>query len=143
MIVLRPDNFFGNDSQNDQGQRYGHFCSGEWFRFAQAHMAATLARNQPLWEDQQNLRVVPAFWHGGLSRALHELLTIFPMEPWVPLQYPPRLPIPIVVLYLPPHVRCFPSPPVDRLGPPADPDTIQWHDEQAEHLRGVSPRSVQ
>jgi hypothetical protein len=47
-------------------------------------------------------RTVPAFWW-GLSRHLVELPLIYPHL--TPLRYQPRLPIPIAVLYLPPHER--------------------------------------
>jgi hypothetical protein len=42
-------------------------------------------------------RTVPAFWW-GLSRHLVELPSIYPHL--TPLRYQPRLPIPIVVLYI-------------------------------------------
>jgi hypothetical protein len=51
-------------------------------------------------------RTVPAFWR-GLSRHLIELDTIFPHL--VPLCLPPLLPIPIIVLYLPAHLRSLPT----------------------------------
>ncbi len=47
-------------------------------------------------------RVVPAFWW-GLSRYLVELPPIYPHK--TPLLLSPKLPIPICVLYLPPHPR--------------------------------------
>lgn len=86
-------------------------------------------------------RVIPAFWH-GLSRYIQELPLLRPTEPWLPMQFPPRLPIPIVVLYLPAHVRTFPVPRVRRLEPSTDADEIRWHAEQAQHLRGLPPRSL-
>ena len=43
---------------------------------------------------------VPACWW-GLSRYLIELPTIYPHV--TPLRFPPKVPIPVCVLYLPPH----------------------------------------
>ena len=60
-------------------------------------------------------RVVPAFWH-GLSRHIQELPLLQPLDPWAPLQYPPLLPIPLVILYLPPFVRSLPIDSVHRVG---------------------------
>jgi hypothetical protein len=50
-------------------------------------------------------RTLMAFWH-GLSRHINELATIYPHR--TPMRVPPILPIPIVVLYLPPHVGSLP-----------------------------------
>jgi hypothetical protein len=86
-------------------------------------------------------RVVPAFWH-GLSRYIRELPLLRPDDPWLPMAFPPRLPIPIVVLYLPAHVRSVTPARPRRLEPSADPDEVLWHTEQAELLRGLSPRSL-
>jgi hypothetical protein len=50
-------------------------------------------------------RVLPAFWH-NLSKNITELGSIMASE----LSSPPRLPIPVIVLYIAPHTRCLPSP---------------------------------
>jgi hypothetical protein len=82
-------------------------------------------------------RTVPAFWW-GLSRHLIELSTIYPHL--TPLRYPPLLPIPVVVLYLPPHQRCLSI--KDRLAPSAVPANAFWHRQQAALLRGLPPKSI-
>jgi hypothetical protein len=82
-------------------------------------------------------RTVPTFWW-GLSRHLVELPTIYPHL--TPLRYPPLLPIPIVVLYLPPHERSLST--KDRLAWPAVPANAFWHRQQAAMLRGLSPKSI-
>jgi hypothetical protein len=82
-------------------------------------------------------RTVPTFWW-GLSRRLVELPTIYPHL--TPLRYPPLLPIPIVVLYLPPHERSLST--KDRLAWPAVPANAFWHRQQAAMLRGLSPKSI-
>ena len=81
-------------------------------------------------------RVVPAFWH-GLSRYVVELPAIYPTEPWLPLRYPPSLPIPIVVLYIAPHLRALPVTSPSRVGPSPSAALVRWHREQAEHMRRV------
>jgi hypothetical protein len=83
-------------------------------------------------------RTVPAFWW-GLSRHLIELPTIYPHL--TPLRYQPLLPIPIVVLYLPPHQRTLST--KDRLARPAASANALWHRQQAALLRGLPPKSVQ
>jgi hypothetical protein len=82
-------------------------------------------------------RTVPAFWW-GLSRHLVELPTIYPHL--TPLQYPPMLPIPIVVLYLPPHLRSLST--KDRLAYSAVPANAFWHRQQAALLRGLPPKPI-
>ena len=82
-------------------------------------------------------RTVPAFWW-GLSRHLIELPTIYPHL--TPLRYPPLLPIPVVVLYLPPHQRCLST--KDRLARSAVPADAFWHRQQAALLRGLPPKSI-
>jgi hypothetical protein len=82
-------------------------------------------------------RTVPAFWW-GLSRHLIELSTIYPHL--TPLQYPPMLPIPIVVLYLPPHQRSLST--KDRLARSVVPANAFWHRQQAALLRGLPPKST-
>ena len=83
-------------------------------------------------------RTVPAFWF-GLSRHLVELETLAPRS--FPLHNPPLLPIPIVVLYLPPHTRRLPT--KDRLGKAPPPPEARWHREQADKMRGLPPRSIE
>jgi hypothetical protein len=53
---------------------------------------------------------------------------------------PPILPIPVIVLYLPPHQRSLPT--KDRLACVAVPANTKWHREQAALLRGMSPLPV-
>ena len=80
---------------------------------------------------------VLAFWW-GLSCHLIELPTIYPHL--TPLQYPPMLPIPIIVLYLPPHQRSLST--KDRLAQAAVPANALWHWQQAALLRGLSPKPI-
>jgi hypothetical protein len=82
-------------------------------------------------------RTVPAFWW-GLSRHLIELPTIYPHL--TPLRYQPLLPIPIVVLYLPPHERFLST--KDRLAWTAVPANAFWHRQQAALLRRLPPRPI-
>ena len=82
-------------------------------------------------------RVVPAFWF-GLSRHLRELPMVHPRETDLAIQ--PALPIPIVVLYLAPHVRSLPAP--DRVVPSSKPKGLKWHREQAELLRRLPPSTL-
>jgi hypothetical protein len=82
-------------------------------------------------------RTVPAFWW-GLSRHLVELPSIYPHL--TPLWYQPRLPIPIVVLYLPPHKRSLPT--KDRLARPPMAGNAFWHRQQAALMGGLSPKPV-
>lgn len=77
-------------------------------------------------------RIVPAFWR-GLSKQLVELPAVYPHL--TPLPFPPVLPIPITVMYLPPHHRTMPT--RDRLDAPAPPPAARWHQEQAAEMRGV------
>jgi hypothetical protein len=64
---------------------------------------------------------VPAFWW-GLSRHLIELPTVHPHL--TPLQHPPMLPIPIIVLCLPPHQRSHST--KDRLACSATPTPMPF-----------------
>jgi hypothetical protein len=80
---------------------------------------------------------VPAFW-SGLSRHLVELLTIYPHL--APLRYQPSLPIPIIVLYLPPHQRSLST--KDRLARVADPAYAFGYRQQAALLRGLPPKPI-
>jgi hypothetical protein len=77
-------------------------------------------------------RTVPAFWR-GVSRHLVELPTLFPHETTLP--FPPILPIPVIVLYLPPHQRSLST--KDRLARVTVPPNTRWHREQAALLRGL------
>jgi hypothetical protein len=81
-------------------------------------------------------RTLMAFWH-GLSRHLVELAPIYPHK--TVMKYPPALPIPITVLYLPCHVRTLPLP---RLDTPPLPNDARWHRQQAAHMRGLPPRAL-
>jgi hypothetical protein len=82
-------------------------------------------------------RTVPTFWW-GLSRHLVELPSIYPHL--TPLRYQPRLPIPIVVLYLPPHEGSLPT--KDRLARPPLAANAFWHRQQAALMRGLPPKPV-
>jgi hypothetical protein len=82
-------------------------------------------------------RTVPAFWF-GLSRYIRELTMFRPAE--FPFVNPPRLDIPIVVLYLAPHVRTLPT--KNRLDRPPPPPGSLWHRKQAEAMRGLPPRPL-
>jgi hypothetical protein len=82
-------------------------------------------------------RVVQAFWW-GLCRHIKELATFYPHL--TPLRLQPTVPIPVVVLYLPPHQRSLPT--KDRLDRAALPPEADWHREQAALMRGLSPRPV-
>jgi hypothetical protein len=75
-------------------------------------------------------RTVMDQW-SGLSRHIRELDTIFPHK--TPLRFPPRLPIPIIVLYLAPHSRVLP--PTPRLDTSPKPTGFRWHDREAERMR--------
>lgn len=83
-------------------------------------------------------RVVPAFWF-GLSRHIIELPLVHPREHSLAVQ--PVLPIPIVVLYLAPHVRMLPDP-KSRMDRPSNPSGLKWHRTQAEILRGLQPSNI-
>ena len=82
-------------------------------------------------------RTVPAFWW-GLSRYLVELPTLYPHL--TPLPIPPKVPIPIVVLYLPPHERLLSS--KDRLDITPVPANALWHRQQAALLRGLPGKPI-
>ena len=77
-------------------------------------------------------RIIPGCWR-GLSRCLHELTTLYPHE--TDLAFPPLLPIPITVLYLPRHVRRLDL--TDRLGKTPAPKGARWHQAQAQQMRGM------
>jgi hypothetical protein len=79
-------------------------------------------------------RVIPAFWF-GLCRHIKELDPVKPRE--FALAQQPILPIPIIVLYLPPHVPTLRS--TSRLDKPPPPSGYKWHKAQAELLRGLPP----
>jgi hypothetical protein len=82
-------------------------------------------------------RVLPAFWH-GLSRHIIELPTIYPhrTDNAVCMRFPPAIPIPVVILYIPSHTRALRVSP-SRLDPTTPPSQIRWHREQAEFVRGL------
>lgn len=77
-------------------------------------------------------RVLDDAWR-HLSRYLIEIDLIFPHNETLPT--PPLLPIPIVVLYLPPHERVLALP--KRMEQPADPPNAAWHRQQAAQMRGL------
>jgi hypothetical protein len=77
-------------------------------------------------------RILPAFWR-GLSRHVVELPSINPRT--ADLAYPPLLPIPITVLYLPPHVGELPR--RNKLDKAPTPHRAYWHKRQAERMRRV------
>ena len=86
-------------------------------------------------------RVIPAFWH-GLSRHIQELPMIHPFAATGGLRHPSRLPIPVIVLYLPPYVHVLPPPRHPRMGLPAQTGEVRWHEEQAARMRGLPPRGL-
>ncbi len=77
-------------------------------------------------------RVLAATWR-GLSRKLVELQPIDPIT--ADLAFPPTLPIPVTVLYLPEHTRRTPT--RNRLDRPPVPRGARWHQEQADQMRRV------
>jgi hypothetical protein len=80
-------------------------------------------------------RVVPGFWF-GLSRHIKELAHFQPRD--FPLFSQPVLPIPVIVLYLAPHVPTIPSK-HSRLDRPPAARGARWHRQQAEQMRGLPP----
>lgn len=86
-------------------------------------------------------RVLPAFWQ-NLSKYVIELPTLYPHRSDLAfsLSRPPLLPIPVLVLYLPPHVRRVP--PRDRLDQASPPHRARWHQKQAEEMRRLPPTPV-
>lgn len=86
-------------------------------------------------------RVVPGFWF-GLSRHIKELPYFQPRD--FPLTSQPVLPIPVIVLYIAPHVPAIPSK-HSRLDRTPAALGARWHRQQAEHLRGLPsiPLSVE
>ena len=81
-------------------------------------------------------RTCAASW-SGISKYISRHATIYPHK--TPLRFPPVLPIPIEILYLPPHVRSLPLP---RLDPAPSPSGAKWHKQQAALMRGLSGSSV-
>jgi hypothetical protein len=77
-------------------------------------------------------RTLAGSWR-GLSRYIFELEILDPTS----LPNPPALPIPIVVLYLPPHTPVLCSPP--RLDASPLPANARWHRQQAAFMRGLPP----
>jgi len=69
----------------------------------------------------------------GLSKYIKNIRTIYPHKE--PLQYSPFLPIPIEILYIPPHVSRLPEP--DRSIPFSNPELLQ-HRAEAEEMRWLS-----
>jgi hypothetical protein len=83
-------------------------------------------------------RTSAAMWR-GISRHLVELPTLYPHL--TPLRFRPILPIPVTVLYLPPHQRSLPV--HDRLGSTPVSSLEKWHREQAALLRGLPSTPVE
>jgi hypothetical protein len=81
-------------------------------------------------------RILQKRW-SRLSRHVVEI-GVFPQDE-VPHQHSPLLSIPLVLLYIPPHVRTFPITRVD--SPPITADS-RWHQEQAGLLRGLPVSSL-
>jgi hypothetical protein len=82
-------------------------------------------------------RVIQGFWF-GLSRHIVELV-LCKLRDYA-LHTQPLLPIPIVVLYLAPHVPTLCSP--TRVDLPAVPSNIRAHCTEAQHLRRLQPISL-
>jgi hypothetical protein len=82
-------------------------------------------------------RVIPGFWF-GLSRHIRELDLFRPRE--FALDTQPVLPIPVVVLYLAPHVPSLR--PRHRMDLPPTPKGLKWHRTEAELLRRLPPSSL-
>ena len=70
----------------------------------------------------------------GLSKSILHIGTIDPQNTL--LHFPPILPIPIEVLYLPPHTPCLSS--SSRLETLAHPN-LKWHKAQTEKMRRLPP----
>ena len=83
-------------------------------------------------------RVTPGCWF-GLSRHIKELAMASPCD--FALLDQPLLPIPIIVLYLAPHVRTL-SDSSNRLDKSPMPKGLQYHRCQAEHLRRLPPSTL-
>jgi hypothetical protein len=86
--------------------------------------------------------VIPAFWH-GLSQYIHELPLLCLTDPWLPLRYPPRLPIPVLVyIWCLTFVHC---PCLVLVGWSHLPMQMRFtcsHVQQTEYLCRLSPRSI-
>ena len=78
-------------------------------------------------------RTLSGAW-SALSRHIIELNIIYPLK--TPMRRPPLLPIPVVVLYLPPHSRVLP--PYRRMEPPPKVKNKRWHDDAANEMRRLS-----
>lgn len=84
-------------------------------------------------------RVIPGCWF-GLCRHIQELAPVSPRT--FALVEQPLLPIPIIVLYLGPHVRQLPNP-MTRLDKSPPPTGLRFHKTQAEFLRRLPPSTLQ
>ena len=82
-------------------------------------------------------RIVQAFWW-GISRHIRELGVIYPQI--TRLRYPPAVPIPVMVLYVPPHQRSLPPPPRLDLVPLTR--SQRHHLDEASRVGRLSPRFV-
>jgi hypothetical protein len=79
-------------------------------------------------------RVLLSYWR-SLSKHVVEVDCVRPEL--TSLSSPPILPIPIVVVYLPRHVRVISN---VRLDSPPSSNLARWHREQATQMRGLPPR---
>ena len=82
-------------------------------------------------------RILTAKWQ-SLSRHIVEIKTLDPRilpVPWC------GLPIPLVLLYLPTHVRACPLP-HHRMDTSTPASVARWHQQQAAQMRGLPPSPV-
>jgi len=84
-------------------------------------------------------RILLDSWR-GVSKHLQELEIIYPHT--TVMRLPPVLPIPIVVLCLRPFQRQLTDPEIHRLDPVPPHPKLRWHQQQAEHVRRLSPLSL-
>ena len=82
--------------------------------------------------------IVPEFWR-SLSKYLMELPSVYPQV--TTLEFPPLLPIPITVLYLPTHQYSLKYSP--RLDKPTFLPDMRWHQQQADKMCRLSTRTIQ
>ena len=86
-------------------------------------------------------RIVPAFWH-GLSRHIVEWPTIYPAQSPAHSYLNLEFPIPVVILYLGPHIPALPSPSTS-MEPFPNTATTRWHRARAQEMRGLPPKPLQ
>ena len=83
-------------------------------------------------------RILQRRW-GRASRSVREIGVY--QQSSVPFACSNRpLPVPIVLLYIAPHVRCLPAP--YSLDKPASSNLAPWHQREAEAMRGLSSGGV-